>query len=171
MPPLLSSPNIPLGKQVYTDPLEVSALALSGVRATYHLSESWRTQEPFGYTNHSGNAFLGLAEMGLIAGHYYAMRRYVDDLREDLKAPQRNTKDTAIMAGLVVGIYIPLGVKAVADFWSPLPVRDKVINAVADFGVLSLLIARQFTLTPMVINEDTCNSFPDTSGCPVPSPV
>jgi len=168
---LLSTPNIPLGKELYTDPLEVSALALSGARAVYHLSENWRLQEPIQYANHGGHAIMGLAEMGLVAGHYYAMRKYVDDMREDLKATQRNTKDSAIIAGLAVGIYLPLGIKAVADFWSPLPVRDKVINAIADFGVLSLLLARHITLTPIVINEDTCRKFPDTPGCPAPSPV
>ena len=169
---MLAVPDIPIGSTILSDYLDGSALALSSLRTTYHAVQSVRFPTAVQTPAQLRNVAYGVAEMGLVVAHYYAMRKYVELYKEELADKTGQGRQTdGLVFGMVAGIYLPLGIKMIADFWTPLPVQDKVINFIADAGVLSLLATRQHITTNMVINEDTCRKFPNKEGCPAPSSI
>lgn len=167
----MSVPNVPLGKEIYSDPFEMSAFVVSSGRATYHFFVGTANPYSAQYRNHLINGATGVAEMGLIAGHYYAMRKYVEAmLVEGSSGSLSRATSMGILVGTTFGIYIPLAIKSWYNLTTVnLTSTDRIINGIADLGVLSLLISRNAILTPMAANENSCRRFPDTKGCPVPS--
>lgn len=163
--------NLPVGSNYISDKLIGPALAIDTARLLYHLEEMYTTGARL--PTHQLHIVYTLAGMGLVVGDYFAVRRYVDKQLESDFVNNKGSKTSSEADGVfitsILFIYTPLLFKAVLQYRNDLPLRDKIVDLVADLSVFGLILSRQIITNQMITNTALCNSSSDKAeGCPAP---
>jgi hypothetical protein len=160
--------NVPVGSNFITDYFIGSAIAVDGARSLYHLTKMYnlRNQLP----ERQRHIIYSFAEIGLLIGNYFAIRKYADkELESEFikgKDGSRSSEARGIFFANMFLVYAPMLMKSALQYSDGLPTQDKVIDLVADLSILGLVVTRQIITDRMITNVALCNSANRSADCP-----